>query len=187
MARERSFDPARLDVPEFAAAAAYFEGQCEQHELLRLAASLMALPGDTLPLPVTWSANGEQRVHSGGPPQAWLHLQAQATVTLQCQRCLHPMAETMTLERWFRFVGNEDEAERLDEESEEDVLVVSRRFNVLELLEDELILALPLVPRHEICPQPLPITAGDDAVGDELAPANPFAALAALRGPGRGK
>ena len=187
MARERSFDAARLDVPAFAAAASSLQGECAQHELARLAASLMALPGDGLPPPVIWSAVGEQRAQTGGPPQTWLRLQAHTTVTLQCQRCLQPMAETLVLDRWFRFVGSEDEAERLDEDSEEDVLVMSRRFDLLELLEDELILALPLVPRHETCPQPLPMSAGADEVGDETAPENPFAALAALRGSGRGQ
>jgi uncharacterized protein len=136
---------------------------------------------------VSWSAAGEQRLQAGAPPQTWLRLQAQTTVTLQCQRCLQPMAETLALDRWFRFVGSEDEAERLDEDSEEDVLVVSRRFDLLELLEDELILALPLVPRHETCPQPLPMSAGEDDVGGEAAAENPFAALAALRGPGHGR
>ena len=42
----------------------------------------------------------------------------------------------------------------------------------------ELILALPLVPRHESCPQPLPVPAAEP---EEPAP-NPFAALSRLRG-----
>lgn len=187
MARDRSFEAARLDIPAFAAAAASLQGERPQHELRRLAASLLPLPADGVPPPVAWSATGEQRPQSVGAPQTWLRLQAHATVTLQCQRCLQPMAETVALDRWFRFVGSEDEAERLDEESEEDVLVSSRRFDLLELLEDELILALPLVPRHETCPQPLPMTAGVDEVLDEAAAENPFAALAALRGTGRGQ
>jgi uncharacterized protein len=182
MARERSFDAQRLNVPAFAAAAGRLRGECPQASLQRMCASLMAMPGDSLPPPVSWVAAGELRPKAGGTPETWLHLQARATVTLQCQRCLQPMSEPAEIDRWFRFVGSEDEAEREDEDSEEDVLVASRHFDLLELLEDELILALPLVPRHETCPQPLPMSAGDDTI-DEAEAENPFAALAALRGP----
>ena len=78
----------------------------------------------------------------------------------------------------------EAEAEQLDEVSEDDVMVLSPKMDVMALLEDELILALPLVPRHEpACPNPLPQPI-DDLDEEEPAP-NPFAALAALRS-GRG-
>ena len=90
----------------------------------------------------------------------------------------------MLSDRKFRFVRSEEEAERLDEMSEVDVLVLSPKLDGLELLEDELILALPLVPRHEpVCPNPLPLPV-DELELEEPAP-NPFAALAALRGGGK--
>jgi uncharacterized protein len=182
MARERAFDLHRLDVRAFTAAAATLQGEAAQATFTRLADSVLALPGDSLPPPVAWQAQGEQRPAPGGPAQPWLHLQAQTRVALQCQRCLQPMHEALQVDRWFRFVDNEDEAARLDEESEDDVLVVSRAFDLAELLEDELILALPIVPRHEQCPEPLPLPADDDDAEEEAAP-NPFAALAALRRP----
>ena len=80
----------------------------------------------------------------------------------------------------MRFVRSEAEAERLDEVSDDDVLVLLPRLDLHELAEDELILALPLVPRHDdVCPEPLPMPI-DDLPSEEPAP-NPFAALAALR------
>jgi uncharacterized protein len=90
----------------------------------------------------------------------------------------------VTVDRRFRFVAGDDEAARLDEESEDDVLVLQARLNLLELLEDELILALPLVPRHATCPEPLLAPAGGEPEGmpDEEPAPNPFAVLAALRG-----
>jgi uncharacterized protein len=66
------------------------------------------------------------------------------------------------------------------------VLALTRHLDALELVEDELLLSLPLVPRHEVCPQPLPVTTAElpeDEDGDEERP-NPFAALAALKGRG---
>jgi len=53
-------------------------------------------------------------------------------------------------------------------------------------VEDELILELPLVPRHEgVCPEPLPFPGAADAAEEPAVERpNPFAALAALRKPG---
>ena len=112
-------------------------------------------------------------------------LQARAEVALQCQRCLQPMASTIDIDRVFRFAADEREAERLDEETDDEVLVLEPSLDLHALLEDELILALPLVPRHEECPQPLlPAMPSDDAGDDASAKPNPFAVLAALRGGG---
>jgi uncharacterized protein len=88
------------------------------------------------------------------------------------------MDEALTVDRRFRFVRTEAEALKLDEVSEDDVLVLEPRLDVGTLLEDELILGLPIVPMHRACPQPL--QPPQDAVLDDAAP-HPFAALAALR------
>ena len=59
-------------------------------------------------------------------------------------------------ERRIFFVDGEDAAAALDAESEDDVLALTPALDLAELVEDELLLALPLVPRHEQCPEPLP-------------------------------
>ena len=182
MARERVFEMRRLDVPAFSVAGASLQGETAQADFTRLADGLMALPGDGVAAPVQWSVQGEQRTVAGGAAAIWLRLQASTHVTLQCQRCLQALNEPLQLDRWFHFVASEDDAARLDEESEDDVLVLSRAFDGLELLEDELILALPIVPRHDACPEPLPSSAGDVPEAEDEKP-NPFAALAALKRP----
>ena len=103
-------------------------------------------------------------------------MNARAVVPLQCQRCLQTLAEPLQVERRIRFVRTEEEATRLDEESEDDVLVQPSRLDLQELLEDELILALPLVPRHTVCPQPLAAEA-EPAPQEIATAAHPFAAL----------
>ena len=45
-------------------------------------------------------------------------------------------------------------AEAEDDQAEEDLLVATPSFDALTLIEDELILALPLVPRHDDCLPP---------------------------------
>ena len=54
----------------------------------------------------------------------------------------------LDVDRAFLFASDEDEAARLDEDQDDDLLVVSRAFNLIDLLEDELILALPIFGAH---------------------------------------
>ena len=60
------------------------------------------------------------------------------------------------------------------------MLVLSRQFDLRELVEDELLLTLPIVPKHEQCPALLP-SAAPGLAAEDVAPAHPFAALAALK------
>lgn len=169
-----AFDAHRLDLLRFAAEAAHLDGAWPAAAFSRLAADA-PLQGD-----VAWAARGEWRAVTGGAPETWLHLEAKATVTLQCQRCLQGMAQPIEVVRSFRFVADDAEAERLDEESEDDVLALPPRgrLDLQPLVEDELILALPLVPRHETCPEPLPLPVDDLEDGPAE---HPFAKLAALK------
>jgi len=61
------------------------------------------------------------------------------------------------------------------------VLALLPSLDLRALVEDELILALPLIPRHDTCPLPLPMSAGSAELAADGPPAHPFAALAALR------
>jgi uncharacterized protein len=177
--KERSLDPRALDVAAFCRHAGVAQGQWPITALQRLTESLSAASDGT----ATWQANGQLVAVAGGEPELWLSLTARAEVPLTCQRCLQALLEPLQVDRRFRFVRDEEEAARLDEESEDDVLALPPRLDLQALLEDELLLALPIVPRHASCPQPLPMP-GDEAEGaPEEASAHPFAALAALKKP----
>lgn len=168
--------PHTIDVRAFCRGADVLQGAWPLAAMARLATSLHGVPDTT----ATWTASGFLRPVAGGEPEHWLHLQAHAVAPLQCQRCLQTYAQALQVDRRFLFVAHEKLAEKLDEELEDDVLAMPARLDLIALLEDEMILALPLVPRHEgPCPQPLPLPT--DALEGEP-PANPFAALAALRG-----
>jgi len=175
---ERHLDHRHLDLTGLARQGRSLSGATAQDALPRLASSVCL---DVLAVPeVTWSARPEWRPVPAGAPQLWLHLSAQTAVTLVCQRCLQTLTQALIVERSFLFVADEDEAVRLDEASDDDVLVLPKALDLQELMEDELILALPIVPRHETCPEPLLISAAPEL---ELESAtHPFAALAALRG-----
>jgi uncharacterized protein len=178
--KENQQDPHATDVPALCKNAGMLRGRWPLAGMQRLAESLCAATDGN----ATWSVQGSLSPVTGGAPELWLELQAQADVPLQCQRCLQTLVEPLAVQRRFRFVRTDEEAARLDEESEDDVLVLQPRLDLHELLEDELILALPIVPRHGECPQPLPLPAQE--LEDEAPAPNPFAALAALRGRGPG-
>mgnify|MGYP003429923906 CR=1 FL=1 len=167
----RMHDPLRLDIGAVAAEAAALAGRWPLASLQRLHGG-----GGDGELEVTWSARFEQRLVHGAAPQTWLHLQADASVARECQRCLQPVLLPLHVDRAFRFVPTEEEAAALDADSDEDVLAASPRFDLRALVEDELLLALPLVPKHDACPMPWQPEAADEA-----RPENPFAALAALK------
>ena len=176
-------DPRSLDIAALCRDGAAIEGRLALAGLSRLSDSLFGPPDAGAE--AAWSAQASGKPVTGGEPERWLQLAAQAEVTLQCQRCLQAARQPLAVVRRFRFVRDEQEAARLDEEIEDDVLMLAPRLDLLDLLEDELILALPIVARHEgDCPQPLPLP---KALAEEAAP-NPFAKLAALRtAPPRGK
>lgn len=181
----RPLDPRRLDVATFALAGGCLEGAWPLADLSRLQQDALPLADDRPASAVAWSAHGDQRAVAGGDAQIWLHLQARTALRMSCQRCLQPVSVALDIRPSLRFVHGEAQAERLDEDSEEDVLALGAPLDLRELIEDELILALPLVPRHDRCPQPLPMAAGEahESTADDR-PAHPFAALAALRRPG---
>jgi len=172
----RQPDPRKLDVAVAAAKSLVLAGHWPLAGFSRLADGA-AQDGD-----VHWSVRGQTRVVAGGEPEVWLHLTARARLWRDCQRCLQPVALDLDVARALRFVGDEATAEALDAESEDDVLAMPRRLDLHDLVEDELLLALPLVPLHDECPVSLPMASGSelDQSADESAP-KPFAVLAGLK------
>jgi len=176
--KTRVYDPRCLDIAAAAAESARLEGSWPLAALGRLAVGA-AEPGE-----VAWSASLGRRARTGAEAQPCMHLEARTDVALECQRCLQPVSVSLEVDREFVFVADEETAAALDADCEDDVLALSHRFDLRALVEDELLLALPLVPRHEHCPTPLAAKALPDA---EPAAQHPFAALAALkRTPRRG-
>lgn len=133
---------------------------------------------------VSWSVRGRQRAVPGGGAEIWLDLVARAPVCRECQRCLQPVTIDVEVARPLRFVAGEALAAALDAESEDDVLELSTSLDLHALVEEELLLALPLVPMHEHCLPPLQDAAAGASAPD--AAAHPFAALARLKRDGRG-
>lgn len=148
----------------------------------RLAQEVQALEPDSI---INWQASAELRPGSGAEEDVWLHLVATTSVPLTCQRCMGTVATPLEVDQWYRFVATEDIAMAEDDESEEDLLVMEPQFDLLAVLEDELLMALPLVPMHDECPVAPVMQAGEEALakdaGEQDEKPNPFAVLAKLK------
>jgi len=175
----KEFVPGRLDVNGFADAAATLSGNDPLSGFERLSAELADPSADAT---VRWIATGQSRSGADGAPVPWLHLDAQASAPLICQRCLAPVELALEVDRWFRFAPDEATAAAEDEVSDEDVLVASRDFDLHALIEDELLMEIPVMPAHDVCPTPVQLSSSDeDFKAAEEAKPNPFAVLGALR------
>ena len=100
------------------------------------------------------------------------------TVSLQCQRCLQPLERSLERVSRIALIASEEEVARVPPEREP-VLAPGGRISVGELLTEELLLLLPIVPLHEereCASKPAPAEQG--AAGGETH--RPFANLADL-------
>lgn len=176
----RELATSRLDVNAFAAAVDTLAGSTLVSDFARLSSELAEPSADAH---VAWEVAGERRAGGDGAPASWLHLRAEATLPFVCQRCLTIVQLPLAVDRAFRFVADEETAALEDEASEEDVLVAARDFDLLGLIEDELLMEIPVTPRHEVCPVPVRLSVADPGFEEaEEAATSPFAALEALRG-----
>ena len=184
---EKKFDLNRLNVKAFAREGLSLQGQLSLTQFGRLAELALSPVESSLqdsgePIHVSWDIQAKLVPVSGGDSQIWMYLKAKVDLPMQCQRCMGPVKLAVKANAVFRFVSDEATAEAEDDESEEDLLVLAPELNVLELIEDELIMSAPLVPKHEKCPNLVPMSAVDEAFEEALeARPNPFAALAQLK------
>jgi uncharacterized protein len=104
-----------------------------------------------------------------------LRLRVGGTLQLVCQRCLGALEFPLHIDVSLQLAATQAEvdAEPLQAEGPERI-VASREMPVRDLVEDEVLLAIPLAPRHERC-------AGREArvAGEER---SPFAGLRGLVG-----
>ncbi len=175
----RQLQASRLNMQAFAQEGVPLVETTLLQNMERLAQEAQGLQPDSA---VNWQARAELRAGSGADGDIWLHLQAKTSIPLTCQRCMGAVETPIEVEQWYRFVASEDIAMAEDDQSEEDLLVMAPQFDLLEVLEDELLMALPLVPMHEQCPVAPVLGAGDiEDVPERAEKPNPFAVLAQLK------
>ena len=142
------------------------EGKLDVVELERLHDLLAKVEGE-----VSFRLKG----FKGNRGESMLELEVGGALPLACQRCLESVAFDLDINSLLELVpeGSELSQDELEDDTR-DFLPVVRELNVVELVEDEILLALPVAPRHEKCGLPGAADAGERP--------NPFATLAGLKG-----
>jgi uncharacterized protein len=85
-----------------------------------------------------------------------LQLTVSGDVQLTCQRCLGSMPYKVEVERTLYLARNEAEMERLDALPDSDAIQAGEILSLVDLVEDEVLLSLPLATMHAEgeCPVP---------------------------------
>ena len=136
MARQdRRFDAFRL-----ASTRATIEGRLDPSELPRLEDRVADAGGH-----VDWTIAGTADVQ--GRPA--INVTIAGSVPLTCQRCLGGLDQDIGQSTRLLLARDEAELVRLDDSSEDEVVLASAPLDPLALVEDELLLTLPFAPRHE--------------------------------------
>jgi uncharacterized protein len=153
-----------IDGFEFASAGATQKGVWPLSDFPRLRDMLATDAGE-----VAYEISG-MRDARGRPS---LRLKVNGRLSLRCQRCLEPMAFEVHTSEVLVLASTlaEIHAEPADAHAP-DRVVAGREMALRELIEDELILAVPYAPRHEDC-----VAAGAD---DEMERISPFSGLRGL-------
>ena len=73
---------------------------------------------------------------------------AATEVCLICQSCMQQYRQQITCELALRVVSDESKLERLPE-LDDAIVAPDKVISIADLVEDELILAMPMIPRHE--------------------------------------
>jgi uncharacterized protein len=155
-----------IDAFRFAEGGAIQESELIAEDLPRLAESAVA------PLQAFHAKVAGVRSPRGKPG---LELWLSGRVTVSCQRCLKPLELELDPHAGFELERSEAQADAagLDEDEFWDAVVGSERFDLKQLCEDELLLAVPFAPMHASC-EPVGATEAGERV-------SPFAALAQLK------
>jgi uncharacterized protein len=158
-----------IDAFEFCRTNSSREGVTPVAEMTRLGKECADASGE-----VTWKVEGGSSKQ--GYPQ--LRLTVAGNVQLVCQRCLTPFSyqiDSSTVLLLGKDDADADEIEEIIDDENIDVIVGDRSMNLMDLVEDEALLALPQDPKHETCPD----TSLLDSVKSEKP--SPFASLKGLK------
>ena len=175
MARVRvlcGMNPVLVDVFEFARLGQAYTGAVPVAAMPRLATMVDNTAGE-----VTFTYRA--RVDGQGRPAGTLAVHA--TLNLTCNHCDRPVAFALCVQRDYYFVRDERALAAIAVDADdEEPLIGDTRFDLGTLVEDEVILGLPIAPRHDACQSEIEAAA---ATGDKdsVREPGPFAALAALR------
>lgn len=149
-----SANPLFIDNINFAKKREHLAGSLGLADCTRLAELLAAqMPAAAkkydMQANIVYSLDGE--VNALGQP--FLHLSLKVTLTTYCQRCLEKMPLDFNLHFDYLItdkVGDASDLEAIEDSDDYDLQEASQSMDLKALIEDEVIMALPIAPVHEV-------------------------------------
>lgn len=135
-----------IDAFEFCRRNEHRSGEIPLADLPRLAAEAVDRSGV-----LHWSLEGGK--NALGHQQ--LKLAVSGSIKLVCQRCLQALDFAIASQSILVLAQDEASADEIEEQLDDDsidVIVGSNALDVIAMVEDEALLALPISPRHDECP-----------------------------------
>lgn len=167
--------PVTIDVLKLVDRGQELVGSLSLRQMPRLCESLVESEGDVAVELGFGRDEGRRAVITG---------RLRADVHLICQRCLQPMSLMLDATVALGVCSTEEEISTLPE-AYDPLLLGDSPQRLAELVEDELILALPTLARHQNAPgcAPVSVSVGVSAVEqvEESRQPNPFAVLGVLK------
>lgn len=151
-----------IDVFAFCAKDEHLEGVLPVVDLPRLVSETFDQAGE-----IEWSISGY--INELGHPAFTLSVAGK--VNLICQRCLLGLPFDVQSESVIILAESEEAADKLDallEDEDVDVIVGSTSFDLKYLIEDEVLLALPLAPKHTQCSDQ--VAPDEEVIGEKVSP-----------------
>jgi uncharacterized protein len=173
----KEYLPTKVDPFRFADQAIRLEGVLLIKDLHRLHDSLLSTEGE-VNVRVQFGVD-EQKIH-------YMRGHYTTQLVLQCKRCMEQYVQNVTGEVRSGFVQTEEEADQLPDYYDP-VVVSAGVLAIADVIEDELIIGLPIVPMHAAkdCKVSLPLILSSDDVSNDVTLANdedhPFKVIELLR------
>jgi uncharacterized protein len=160
-----------VDSLEFSRSAEVLRGKIATENLHRLRDYLFSADG-VIEYELSGAVDAEGK--------SLLHLAIRGKLYLKCQRCLGELAHAVDLVSDLLLIEDEKGFPEITEEDEAvDCILADAEMDVLALLEEEIILKLPISARHETAACSMTERAGGEAAQSV------FALLAALKKPAK--
>lgn len=163
--------PDHIDPFRYAELKLALDGFLYLKDMPRLSDNIIIKPDQTVLLSLSFGKDEQDLNYLKG------HLEAK--LTLQCQRCMEPFNYEIITDFLLGIVSTLEDANKLSE-FYEPVLVKDNNLGIKDLVEDEIILNLPIIPKHSqaACKIKLPV---EDTVSTNTNEKHPFRVLKPLK------
>jgi uncharacterized protein len=164
--------PKEIDPFRLADNGLRLEGKLKLSQMARLSAAIVDNEGSV-------DVELQFDIDETGTPFMVGHIKTE--LPLVCERCMQTMQHLVDTDLSVGLIRHERQAEQLPEQYEPWLIDNDVAVELSSIVEDELLLAIPIVPKHEHACLPEDMWQSGEEIGEEEKPESPFAVLSALK------